>query len=61
MTHMHWSTVICHPALDSKSGDTALIDPSDDVVGDYLIGWDYWVRFDLIVIIILIFWAVWII
>jgi heme A synthase len=60
MTHMLWFAVIFHLALDSKSGGVALFYPYGDVVGDYLIGWDYWVRADLILIVIMIFLAIWI-
>lgn len=61
MTHMLWFAVIFHLALDSKSGGIVLFYPYGDVVGDYLIGWDYWVRADLVLIIIMIFLTVWIV
>jgi hypothetical protein len=61
MTHMLWFAVIFHLALDSKSGGIVLFYPYGGVVGDYLIGWDYWVRADLILITITTFLAIWII
>lgn len=61
MTHMLWFAITFHLALDSKSGGSALLYPYGDVIGDYLIGWDYWVRADLILIVIMIFLGVWII
>jgi hypothetical protein len=61
MTHMLWFAVIFHLALDSKSGGIVLFYPYGSVVGDYLIGWDYWVRADLVLIMIMTFLTVWII
>ena len=61
LTHMLWFAVIFHLALDSKSGGIVLFYPFGEVVGDYLIGWDYWVRADLILISLTILMATWII
>lgn len=61
LTHMLWFAVVFHLALDSKSGGIVLFYPFGDVVGDYLIGWDYWVRADLILITITVLLAAWII
>lgn len=61
LTHMLWFAVIFHLALDSKSGGIVLFYPFGDVVGDYLIGWDYWVRSDLILITVTILLAIWLV
>lgn len=61
LTHMLWFAVIFHLALDLKSGGIVLFYPFGNVIGDYMIGWDYWVRTDLILISIMIILTVWII
>lgn len=61
MIHMFWFAVLFHLTLDSKSGGIALFYLYGDVLGDYLIGWDYWVRTDLILIVIMLLLTLWII
>ena len=61
ITHMLWFAILFHLALDSKSGGIVLFYPFGNVIGDYLIGWDYWIRADLILIVIMVFLSIWII
>lgn len=52
---LFWLAAVSHVFLDSISGGVRLFYPFNDrIIGNYLIPWPYWVRIDILFIIMLI-------
>jgi hypothetical protein len=54
LTNLLWLATAFHLYIDARSGGIVLFNPYGSVVGDYLIRWPYWVKADIVIIILVI-------